>query len=102
MEIHGGPTTRKRRKPSEPAWMASMSHAEKEAKRINHWQDVSLVEVGLSVRVVNTLERHSVMTVGDLCRKTPAELRLIPNLGEVTVTNCLKILIALRLPNNLR
>ncbi len=102
MEIVGGSFKRKRRKPADPDWVLFMSDDEKEEQRIKSWEKVSLAEVGLSVRIVNTLEDHGIMTVDDLCQKTPGNLRNIPNLGEVTVQNCQKLLDELRLPHKLR
>jgi len=102
MEIHGGPRTRKRRKPADPDWIDFISDDEKEAERIEHWQTVSLVEVGLSVRIINTLGDHGVMTVGDLATKSADELRQIQNLGEITIKKCTKLLDDLRLPNRMR
>jgi DNA-directed RNA polymerase alpha subunit len=101
MEIHGGPTRRRRRKPAEPEWLAFMSDDEKEEDRIKHWQSVSLADVGLPVRIGNTLEEHGVMTVGELCRKTATELRGIQNLGEITIKKCTKLLNELKLHNRM-
>jgi DNA-directed RNA polymerase alpha subunit len=102
MEIHGGPQKRKRRKPADPEWLNFMSDDEKEEERIKHWQTVSLADIGLPVRVVNTLEDHGIMTVGDLCIKTTEELRDIQNLGEITITKCIKLLNELKLHHRLR
>lgn len=101
MEIHGGPDKRKRRKPAAPEWLAFMSDDDKEAERIEGWQSVSLADVGLPVRVVNTLEEDGIMTVGGLCHKTADDLRQIQNLGELTIKKCTKLLNELRLPNRL-
>lgn len=102
MEIHGGPKKRRRRKPADPGWLEFMSDDEKEKDRIENWQLVSLAEVGLPVRIINTLEDHGVMTVGNLAQKTAEELRSIPNLGEITISKCTKLLDELRLPNKMR
>ena len=53
------------------------------------------------MRVVNAFEECNVMTVGDLCLKTSDELRMIPNLGEVTITRCIRMLGELKLPHRL-
>jgi len=102
MEIHGGPSKRKKRKPAEPEWLQFMSAADKESARVEKWQSVSLAEVGLPVRIVNTLEDQGVMTVGDLTQKTIEQLQAIPNLGDVTIAKCKKLLEDLRLPNQLK
>jgi DNA-directed RNA polymerase alpha subunit len=101
MEVHGGPQNRKRRKKPEPDWVAFMSTEEKEQKRIEHWQTVSLADVGLPVRIANTLEHNGVMTVGDLMTLTLDDMRSIQNLGEITIRKCIKLLNDLELPNNL-
>ena len=102
MEIHGGPRTRKRRKPADPNWINFMSDDEKELERITHWQSVSLTEVGLSVRIINSLGNRGIMTVGDLTKQTADELRQIQNLGEITIKKCTKLLDELQLPNRMR
>jgi len=101
MEIHGGPNKRKRRKPEDPEWLSFMSDDEKEADRIEHWKSTSLAEVGLPVRIINTLEDHGVLTVGDLCKKTLKDLKQIQNLGDVTIRKCVKLLDDLKIPNEL-
>ena len=98
MEFHGGPKKRKRRKPADPEWLAFMSDDEKEEERIRGWQSVSLADVGLPVRVVNTLEECGVLTVGHLANRTEEQLRAIPNLGEITVKKCRKLLNDLQIP----
>ena len=102
MEIHGGPSKRRRRKPADPDWIEFMSDDEKEAERIERWQTVPLAEVGLSVQIINTLGDHGMMTVGDLAIRTAIELRQIPNLGEITIKKCTKLLDELELPNRMR
>ena len=102
MEIHGGPSKRKKRKPTEPEWLKFMTPADKEAARIERWQSVSLAEVGLPVRIVNTLEDQGVMTVGDLTQRTIEQLQAIPNLGDVTIAKCTQLLGDLQLPNQLK
>ena len=101
MEVHGGPKNRKRRKKPEPTWVAFMSTEEKEQQRIAHWQTVSLADVGLPVRIANTLEHNGVMTVGDLMCLTLDDMRSIQNLGEITIRKCVKLLNELELPNKL-
>ena len=102
MEIHGGPTKRKRRKAEDPEWLSFMSDDEKEEKRVQEWQSTSLAEVGLPVRIINTLEDHGVLTIGDLCKKSIKDLKSIQNLGQVTINKCVKLVEELKLPNDLR
>lgn len=101
MEIHGGPEKRKRRKPADPEWLDFMSDDEKAEERIRGWQSVSLADVGLPVRIVNTLEDHGIFNVGQLCQVTAEDLRKIQNLGEITIRKCTKLLVELQLPNKL-
>lgn len=101
MEIHGGPEKRKRRKPVSPEPDGVVSEFEDELERRERWQASSLAEVGLPVRTINTLEENEVLTVGQLCELTVAELKAMPNLGEVTIAKCKEILAELQLPNRL-
>ena len=101
MEIHGGPSKRRRRKPADPNPDDIMSRYEEESDRIARWQATSLAEVGLSVRNVTTLEANDVMTLGQLCQLTVIELQNMPNLGKVTITRCREILNGLHLPHRL-
>ena len=47
-------------------------------------QFLSLAELELSVRATNCLESAGIVTVGDLCRRSPLELLEIRNFGETT------------------
>jgi DNA-directed RNA polymerase alpha subunit len=78
-----------------------VSELEDELDRRERWQASSLAEVGLPVRTINTLEENDVLTVGQLCELTVAELREMPNLGAVTIDKCTEILTELQLPNRL-
>jgi DNA-directed RNA polymerase alpha subunit len=101
MEVHGGPSKRKRRKQPDPEWLEFMSDDEKERRRIRELCQVTLSDVGLPVRVVNTLENQKIFTLGDLARITGAELAAIPNLGEITIRRCQNLLADFQLPNRL-
>lgn len=101
MEVSGGPKNRKRRKAVDTKWMAFLTDKEAEEHRVQEWHSVSLADVGLPVRIINTLEDNDIFTVGDLCTRTLDELRQIPNLGAVTIQKCQKLLEDLRLPNRL-
>ena len=101
MEISGGPKNRKRRKATDTKWLAFLTDKEAEEHRVQEWHSVSLADVGLPVRIINTLEDNDIFTVGDLCTRTLDELQQIPNLGAVTIQKCQKLLEDLRLPNRL-
>ena len=101
MEIHGGPNSRKRRKPADPEWIKFLSEDEREADRKKQWYESSLADAGLPVRIVNTLEDNGIMTVGELCQQTKDRLNKISNLGEVTIKRCRALLNKLELPNKL-
>ena len=101
MEVRGGPSNRKHRKRPDPLWLQFMSDDEKERRRIEEWQAVPLADVGLPVRIANTLENHSIFTVGDLANLTAENLTQIPNLGDLTIRRCVKLLHELNIPNRL-
>lgn len=101
MEIHGGPEKRRRRKSVDSEWLKFMSDDEKEVARIQHLQTTSLADVGLPVRIVNTLENQGVFTVGELTQVTASRLHGIQNLGAITIQRCTRLMNELRLPNRL-
>ncbi len=47
--------------------------------------DLSLAEIGLSVRTTNCLEERGIFTVRDLLQKRPEDLLSINNFGEKTL-----------------
>ncbi|MBR4834471.1 MAG: DNA-directed RNA polymerase subunit alpha [Thermoguttaceae bacterium] len=47
--------------------------------------DMSLAEIGLSVRTTNCLDEQGVSTVGELLKCKRADLLSIPNFGEKTL-----------------
>lgn len=101
MELHGGPVKRKRRKPPDQLWVQFMSDDEKEKDRIEQCQTISLSDVGLPVRVANTLENYGLLTIGDLAKLTVEDLESIQNLGEVTIARCTKLLDEMQIPHRL-
>jgi len=101
MEVHRGPSKRKRRKQPDPEWLKFISDDEKERRRIKELYQVTLSDVGLPVRSVNALENHEIFTLGDLAKITGAELASIPNLGEITIRKCQNLLAYFQLPNRL-
>lgn len=102
MEMHGGPERRKRRCKPEPYWVKFFTEEDREKKRVAHWNTVSLADVGIPVRLANTLEQYGILTVGDLTKLTLADLEDIPNLGEITRVRCSQLLDQLKLPNHLK
>jgi DNA-directed RNA polymerase alpha subunit len=102
MEVHGGPAKRKRRKRPDPEWLEFISDDEKEQLRIAHWKSVPLSEVGLPVRIANTLEAHGILTVGDLAKRSADDLANIPNMGVVTTRRCCRLLDELNLFHRLK
>ena len=54
--------------------------------------DMSTAEIGLSVRTTNCLEEQGILTVGDLLKRTPADLLSISNFGEKTLDEVYKAL----------
>jgi len=102
MELHGGPQKRKRRKPPDPPWARYITPEDRERERVAHWESVAIADSGLPVRIANTLEKHGILTVGELSQQTLGRLRRISNLGEITIQRCSRLLDELKLPNQLR
>ncbi len=102
MEMHGGPSGRKRRKQPDPEWLRFLTDEEKEEHRIAKWHMVSIFDAGLPMRIANMLEKHNIMTVGDLTKASRQELEQIHNLGELTLNKCGEFLDKLGLPNKLK
>lgn len=101
MQMFGGPSRRKHRREELPEWWCQLPTAEKEKRRIEHWQSVSLADVGLPVRIANTLENCGIFTVGQLAEQTEIRLKKIPNLGNITIIKCKALLKKLNVPNQL-
>mgnify|MGYP003349523731 CR=1 FL=1 len=100
--MHGGPNNRNRRKKPDPEWLRFLTDEEKEEHRIAKWHTVSIFDAGLPMRIANMLERHDIMTVGDLSKAARQDLENIHNLGELTLTKCSDFLDRLGLPNQLK
>ncbi len=62
-----------------------MSRAEEEARLRRERLDLSIAEMGLSVRTTNCLEETGILTVRDLLNATPKRLLSISNFGEKTL-----------------
>lgn len=57
--------------------------------------DMSIAEIGLSVRTTNCLEDHGILRVRDLLYQRPKDLLAIANFGEKTLEEVYKALEAL-------
>lgn len=62
-----------------------LSRAEEDARLKNERLDLSIAEMGLSVRTTNCLEETGILTVRDLLHATPRRLLSISNFGEKTL-----------------
>ena len=102
MQVFGGPGKRKRRKPEDPSWKKFMSESDLEEERIQNQQAMSIADIGLPVRIVNTMEAHDIYSVGDLANCTMTKLLSIQNLGEITIRRCVELLDELKVPHKLR
>lgn len=59
--------------------------AEEDAKLRSERLNLSIAEMGLSVRTTNCLEETGILTVRDLLHATPRRLLSISNFGEKTL-----------------
>ncbi|MEM6365139.1 MAG: DNA-directed RNA polymerase subunit alpha C-terminal domain-containing protein [Planctomycetota bacterium] len=62
-----------------------LSRADEDARRRTERLDLSIAEMGLSVRTTNCLEETGILTVRDLLEATPKRLLDISNFGEKTL-----------------
>ncbi len=62
-----------------------LSQAEEDARLRRERLDLSIAEMGLSVRTTNCLEETGILTVRDLLNATPRRLMKISNFGEKTL-----------------
>lgn len=62
-----------------------LSQAEEDARMRRERLDLSIAEMGLSVRTTNCLEETGILTVRDLLNATPRRLLKISNFGEKTL-----------------
>ena len=62
-----------------------ISRAEEESRLRSERLDLSIAEMGLSVRTTNCLEETGILTVRDLLNATPRRLLSISNFGEKTL-----------------
>ncbi len=86
-----GPRKHRRRESEDPRWKRFFSEdtpQQQEEARRQETLDLSLADIGLSVRNVNTLEESGIFSVRDLARLSREDLLSIDNVGERTVTEC--------------
>ena len=62
-----------------------LSQADEQSRLRTHRLDLSIAEMGLSVRTTNCLEETGIFTVRDLLNSTPKRLLAISNFGEKTL-----------------
>lgn len=62
-----------------------ISRVEEDARLRRERLDLSIAEMGLSVRTTNCLEETGILTVRDLLNATPRRLLSISNFGEKTL-----------------
>lgn len=62
-----------------------LSQADEDARLRRERLDLSIAEMGLSVRTTNCLEETGILTVRDLLNATPRRLLKISNFGEKTL-----------------
>lgn len=62
-----------------------LSQAEEQSRLRAQRLDLSIAEMGLSVRTTNCLEETGIFTVRDLLNSTPKKLLAISNFGEKTL-----------------
>lgn len=102
MELYGGPDKRKRRIPPEPEWARFFTQSDRDAARVREWRTRAIVDIGIPVRITNTLEKNGILTVGDLADRSLNEMRQIQNLGESTIHRFAKLLDGLKIPHKIR
>ncbi|MEM6364707.1 MAG: DNA-directed RNA polymerase subunit alpha C-terminal domain-containing protein [Planctomycetota bacterium] len=62
-----------------------LSQAEEDARLRRERLDLSIAEMGLTVRTTNCLEETGILTVRDLLNSSPRRLLRISNFGEKTL-----------------
>ena len=62
-----------------------LSKADERARLQQNRLELSIAEMGLSVRTTNCLEETGIFTVNDLLHATPKKLLAISNFGEKTL-----------------
>lgn len=86
-----GPQRHRRRESEDPHWKQFFSEEtaeQREEARRQETLDLSLADIGLSARNVNTLEESGICFVRDLARLSREDLLSIENVGERTLTEC--------------
>ena len=72
-----------------------LSQTEEQSRLRTQRLDLSIAEMGLSVRTTNCLEETGIFTVRDLLNSTPKRLLAISNFGEKTLDEVYASLAAL-------
>lgn len=62
-----------------------LNPAEIKRREMQEKLDLSMAEIGLSVRTTNCLDEQGISTVGELLRCKRSDLLSIPNFGEKTL-----------------
>ena len=62
-----------------------LNPAEIKRREIQEKLDLSMAEIGLSVRTTNCLDEQGISTVGELLKCKRSDLLSIPNFGEKTL-----------------
>ena len=62
-----------------------LNPAEIKRREMQEKLDLSMAEIGLSVRTTNCLDEQGISTVGELLKCKRADLLSIPNFGEKTL-----------------
>ncbi|HOM19181.1 MAG TPA: DNA-directed RNA polymerase subunit alpha C-terminal domain-containing protein, partial [Thermoguttaceae bacterium] len=69
-----------------------LNQAELQQQDLEEKLDMSIAEIGLSVRTTNCLEEHGILTVRELLYRRPKDLLAIANFGEKTLEEVYKAL----------
>lgn len=69
-----------------------LNQAELAEQDLEEKLDMSIAEIGLSVRTTNCLEEHGILIVRELLQRHPKDLLAIPNFGEKTLEEVYKAL----------
>lgn len=102
MQVFGDASKRKHLQPVIQLSSAVSTDETTERIRVKAWFDSPLTALDLPMRAVNAMERNSIYTVGDLAKKTKAELLAgITNFGAHSVAQCVAAFKNRNLPNGL-
>lgn len=95
-----GPAQRRHREPTDPNWQQFFrDEQDHSGLSLEQKRELSLADIGLSVRTVNTLESRNIFLVGELATLSREHLLAIQNFGEKTLAECQQRLDALEVPH---